>query len=35
MLLIHKQSSRSHCVFTLTIHMKETTAEGEDLLKVL
>ena len=28
------QSSRSHCVFTLTIHTKETTPEGEDLLKV-
>ena len=30
----HKQSSRSHSVFTITIHMKETTPEGEDLLKV-
>ncbi|KJE96623.1 kinesin family member 11 [Capsaspora owczarzaki ATCC 30864] len=27
-------SSRSHCVFSITIHMKESTPEGEDLLKV-
>ena len=31
---MNKQSSRSHSVFTITIHMKETTPEGEDLLKV-
>lgn len=27
-------SSRSHCVFSITIHMKETTPEGEELLKI-
>eukprot|EP01029_Cantina_marsupialis_P022525 TRINITY_DN549_c2_g1_i6.p1 TRINITY_DN549_c2_g1~~TRINITY_DN549_c2_g1_i6.p1 ORF type:complete len:530 (-),score=88.44 TRINITY_DN549_c2_g1_i6:3086-4675(-) len=32
--LMNKNSSRSHCIFSLTIHMKETTEEGEDLLKV-
>ncbi|KAL1916257.1 uncharacterized protein VTP21DRAFT_5874 [Calcarisporiella thermophila] len=28
------KSSRSHSVFTLTINIKETTAAGEDLLKI-
>ncbi|KAI9287346.1 P-loop containing nucleoside triphosphate hydrolase protein [Umbelopsis sp. AD052] len=28
------KSSRSHCVFTLTVHIKETLADGEELLKV-
>ena len=32
--LLNKASSRSHCIFTLTIHKKETTPDGEDLLKV-
>lgn len=32
--MMNKQSSRSHSVFTITIHIKETTPEGEDLLKV-
>ena len=32
--LMNAQSSRSHCVFTLTIHQKETTPEGEDLLRI-
>ena len=32
--LMNKASSRSHCIFTLTIHKKETTPDGEDLLKV-
>ncbi|KAJ3350299.1 kinesin motor protein cin8 [Entophlyctis luteolus] len=27
-------SSRSHCIFTITVHIKETTSDGEDLLKV-
>ena len=31
---LNKTSSRSHCIFTLTVHIKETTPEGEDLLKV-
>ena len=26
--------SRSHCVYTLTVHVKETLADGEELLKV-
>ena len=28
------QSSRSHSIFTITIHLKETSNKGEDLLKV-
>ncbi|KAJ8654209.1 hypothetical protein O0I10_010157 [Lichtheimia ornata] len=28
------KSSRSHCIFTLTVHIKETLPEGEDVLKV-
>lgn len=32
--LMNAASSRSHCVFTLTIHTKETTPEGEELLKI-
>eukprot|EP00775_Hariotina_reticulata_P002385 gene2385-2689_t len=32
--LLNKRSSRSHSVFTITIHMKETTAEGEDVIKI-
>ena len=31
--LCNKQSSRSHSVFSVTIHMKESTPEGEDLIK--
>jgi len=31
---LNKASSRSHCIFTMTVHMRETTTEGEDLLKV-
>ena len=27
-------SSRSHSVFSITIHMKEMTPEGEELVKV-
>jgi kinesin family protein 11 len=26
--------SRSHCVYTLTVHIKETLPDGEELLKV-
>lgn len=26
--------SRSHCIFTVTIHVKECTTEGPDLLKI-
>ena len=30
---MNKQSSRSHSVFTITIRIKETNADGEDLIK--
>lgn len=30
----NEKSSRSHCVYTLTVHIKETLADGEELLKV-
>lgn len=30
----NKHSSRSHCVFSIIIHIKECTTEGEDLIKV-
>ncbi|KAH7647812.1 kinesin-like boursin [Cryptosporidium bovis] len=32
--LLNKSSSRSHCIFTITIHTKETNIDGEDVLKV-
>lgn len=32
--LLNKQSSRSHSVFCITVHMKETPTEGEDVIKV-
>ncbi|KAJ0987711.1 hypothetical protein J5N97_006067 [Dioscorea zingiberensis] len=31
--LLNKQSSRSHSIFSITIHMKECTPEGEELIK--
>ncbi|XP_050383598.1 kinesin-like protein KIN-5C isoform X2 [Argentina anserina] len=31
--LLNKQSSRSHSLFSITIHIKEATAEGEELIK--
>jgi kinesin family protein 11 len=31
---LNKNSSRSHCIFSITLHIKETNPEGEDLLKV-
>ena len=31
---LNKQSSRSHSVFSVTIHMKESTPDGEDVIKV-
>src|SRR6185503_9866344 len=31
---MNKSSSRSHCIFSVIIHTKESTPEGEDLLKV-
>ncbi|KAJ8615097.1 hypothetical protein MRB53_034469 [Persea americana] len=30
--LLNKQSSRSHSLFTITIHIKEATPEGEELI---
>eukprot|EP00026_Physarum_polycephalum_P000638 Phypoly_transcript_00639.p1 GENE.Phypoly_transcript_00639~~Phypoly_transcript_00639.p1 ORF type:complete len:1065 (+),score=165.20 Phypoly_transcript_00639:219-3197(+) len=32
--LLNPYSSRSNCIFTITIHTKEATPDGEDLLKV-
>ncbi|GLJ06347.1 hypothetical protein SUGI_0036890 [Cryptomeria japonica] len=31
--LLNKQSSRSHSIFSITIHIKEATAEGEELIR--
>ncbi|KAL4570978.1 hypothetical protein LXL04_017727 [Taraxacum kok-saghyz] len=31
--LLNKQSSRSHSIFSITIHIKETTPEGEKLIR--
>ncbi|XP_042509913.1 kinesin-like protein KIN-5D [Macadamia integrifolia] len=31
--LLNKQSSRSHSIFSITIHIKECTSEGEELIK--
>ncbi|KAK6641195.1 hypothetical protein RUM44_012904 [Polyplax serrata] len=31
--LMNAQSSRSHTIFTITVHIKVTTPEGEDLIK--
>ncbi|MCO5558636.1 hypothetical protein L7F22_012222 [Adiantum nelumboides] len=31
--LLNKQSSRSHSIFSITIHIKEPTPEGEELIK--
>ena len=32
--LMNAQSSRSHCVSTITIHMRETSIDGEDTFKI-
>lgn len=32
--LMNAHSSRSHTVFTVTVHIKENTVDGEELLKV-
>lgn len=32
--LLNKVSSRSHSIFTITIHMKESTPEGEEVIKI-
>ncbi|XP_042464696.1 kinesin-like protein KIN-5A [Zingiber officinale] len=31
--LLNKQSSRSHSIFSITIHIKEITPEGEEMIK--
>ncbi|KAK4532554.1 hypothetical protein CCYA_CCYA12G3411 [Cyanidiococcus yangmingshanensis] len=31
---LNRYSSRSHAIFTITIHVRETTPDGEDLLRV-
>ncbi|PKA63284.1 125 kDa kinesin-related protein [Apostasia shenzhenica] len=31
--LLNKQSSRSHSIFSITIHIKESTPEGEEMIK--
>nr|AMS24217.1 kinesin 5d protein [Marsilea vestita] len=31
--LLNKQSSRSHSIFSITIHIKESTPDGEELIK--
>lgn len=31
--LLNKQSSRSHSIFSITIHMKEFTPEGEEMIR--
>ena len=31
--LLNAQSSRSHSVFSVTVHMKENSIEGEEMLK--
>jgi kinesin family member 11 len=31
--LLNKQSSRSHSVFSITIHIKECTPEGDEMIK--
>ncbi|KAL7745956.1 Kinesin- motor protein, partial [Sorochytrium milnesiophthora] len=30
----NEQSSRSHCVFAITVHIREVTNEGEEVLKI-
>eukprot|EP00923_Selenidium_pygospionis_P028152 GHVN01050747.1.p1 GENE.GHVN01050747.1~~GHVN01050747.1.p1 ORF type:complete len:1293 (-),score=323.35 GHVN01050747.1:349-4227(-) len=32
--LLNHNSSRSHCIFSITIHMKETNIDGEDVIKI-
>ena len=31
---MNETSSRSHAIFSITVHIKECTSDGEDLLKV-
>ena len=32
--LLNKQSSRSHSVFCVTVHIREMSAEGEEVIKI-
>lgn len=32
--LLNKGSSRSHSVFCITVHMREMTPEGEEVIKI-
>ncbi|GAX73013.1 hypothetical protein CEUSTIGMA_g465.t1 [Chlamydomonas eustigma] len=32
--MLNSRSSRSHSIFSITIHLKETTPEGEDIIKI-
>ena len=32
--LLNKVSSRSHSVFCVTVHMREMTPEGEEVIKI-
>lgn len=32
--LLNAQSSRSHSVFTVTVHMRENSVDGEELVKI-
>jgi kinesin family member 11 len=32
---MNESSSRSHAIFSITVHIKECTSDGEDLLKVI
>ncbi|KAJ3214419.1 Kinesin- protein 11 [Clydaea vesicula] len=31
---MNESSSRSHCIFSITVHIKEATSDGEELLKI-
>ncbi len=31
---MNKRSSRSHSVFTITLHIKDMTADGDDVVKI-
>jgi kinesin family member 11 len=32
--LLNKQSSRSHSVFCITVHIREYSADGEEVIKI-
>jgi kinesin family protein 11 len=31
---MNETSSRSHCIFSITVHIKEVTPEGEEVIKI-